>query len=112
MKAIFNLFIVRKSLACLLAAAALLAWCSTANAYQNPIYFEGFEGTGARLDETTEDQSGTVIWSANGFATDNGVIDTGDATPTSNEGSATLPITLVTDTIYTVQMDVTPERNK
>ena len=103
MKTIFNLFIVRKTLACLLAAAALLAWCSTASAFQNPIFFEGFDGTGDPLTFTTEDLTGET-WLANGFATDNGILNVG---PTNNEGAATLPIELVADTIYTVEMDVT-----
>jgi len=103
MKAIFNLFIVRKTLACLLAAAPLLAWCSTASAYQNQIFFEGFDGPGDPLTFTTEELADEP-WVANGFATDNGILNVG---PDNMEGAATLPITLVADTIYTVQMDVT-----
>jgi len=70
MKTIFNLFIVRKTLACLLATAALLAWCSTASAFQNPIFFEGFDGPGDPLTFTTEELADET-WVANGFATDN-----------------------------------------
>ena len=103
MKTIFNLFIVRKTLACLLAAAALLAWCSTASAFQNQIYLEGFDGPGDPLTFTTEEIADET-WVANGFATDNGVLNVG---PANMEGAATLPITLVADTIYTVQIDVT-----
>ena len=67
--------------------------------------FDG--GTGARLDGTTEDTSGAT-WIANGFATDNGVLDVGDGTPASNgEGAAVLGITLVADAVYTVELDVT-----
>ena len=69
----------------------------------NQIYFEGFDGTGGLLTDTTEDLT-SELWSANGFATDNGVLNVG---PANLEGSATLPITLVADMIYTVQMDVT-----
>jgi len=69
----------------------------------NQIYFEGFDGTGDPLTDTTEDLT-SELWSANGFATDNGVLNVG---PDNMEGSATLPITLVADMIYTVQMDVT-----
>ena len=69
----------------------------------NQIYFEGFDGTGGPLTDTTEDLTGE-LWSANGFATDNGVLNVG---PANLEGSATLPITLVADMIYTVEMDVT-----
>ena len=69
----------------------------------NQIYFEGFDGTGGLLTDTTEDLT-SELWSANGFATDNGVLNVG---PANMEGSATLPITLVADMIYTVEMDMT-----
>ena len=46
----------------------------------------------------------TPLSVAKPFATDNGVLNVG---PANMEGAATLPITLVADTIYTVQMDVT-----
>ena len=72
------------------------------------IFFEGFDmGTGAPLNGSTDDLSGAT-WIANGFATDNGVLNVGNGnTATNMEGSATLPITLAADTIYTVEMDVT-----
>ena len=69
----------------------------------NQIFLESFDGTGGSLTGTTEDLAG-VTWSANGFATDNGVLNVG---PANMEGSATLPITLVADTVYTIEMDVT-----
>ena len=103
MKANFYFCIVQKTLTYLLVAAVLLA-CSTANAFQNQIYFEGFDGgTGAPLHSTTDDFA-SEPWIANGFATDNGVLN---VSPDNFEGAATLPLTLVADTTYTVEMDVT-----
>ncbi len=100
--------LVHKAIACAIVASAFLAWSSPVHAVQNQIFSEDFEGgTGARLDGTTEDASGAT-WIANGFATDNGAFDVGDGTPGSNgEGSAVLPITLVPDAVYTVELEVT-----
>lgn len=108
MRTHFHLCSTQKAIAFVLIAGVTALWCSSANAFQTQIFTEAFDGgTGARLDETTEDLSG-AIWSANGFATDNGVLDVGDGTTETNlEGSATLPITLELDGIYTVDLDVT-----
>ena len=94
---------VQKALASTLVVGALFAWCATANAYQQ-IYFEGFGGIGDPLSMTMEDSPTNETWLANGFATDNGVLN---VVPTNMEGAATLPITLVTNAVYTVEMDVT-----
>ena len=103
MKANFYFYLTQKALASVMVAGVFLALCSTASAYQTQIYFEGFGGAGDPLDDTTDDVANEP-WTANGFATDNGVLN---VSPTNFEGAATLPITLVVDTTYTVSMDVT-----
>ena len=77
-----------------------------ANAQAEIIFSEDFSGTSgavSSLDGTAEDTSG-AIWAANGFATDNGILNTGQF-----EGSATLATTLAADTIYTLNLDVTSD---
>ena len=102
MKTKISLNSIQKTIACALVAGASFAWCSAASAQM--IFSEDFEGgTGALLDGTAEDNSG-VTWTANGFATDNGVLDVG---PMNFEGAATLEVALEVDTVYTLSMDVT-----
>ena len=101
MKTHIRLHSIQKTVVCALLAGASFAWCSAANAQM--IFSEDFEGTGALLDETTEDTSG-AMWAANNFATDNGILDVG---PTNFEGAATLEVTLEVDTVYTLSLDVT-----
>ena len=101
MKTHIRLHSIQKTIVCALLAGASFAWCSAANAQM--IFSEDFEGTGAFLDETTEDTSG-AMWAANNFATDNGILDVG---PTNFEGAATLEVTLEVDTVYTLSLDVT-----
>ena len=101
MKTHIRLHSIQKTIVCALLAGASFAWCSAANAQM--IFSEDFEGTGALLDETTEDTSG-AMWAANNFATDNGILDVG---PTNFEGAATLEVTLEVDTVYTLSLDVT-----
>ena len=102
MKTQVSLSSIQKTIVCTLLAGASFAWCSAANAQM--IFSEDFEGgTGALLDGTTEDTSGAT-WTANGFATDNGVLD---VFPDNFEGAATLEVALVVDTVYTLSMDVT-----
>ena len=67
------------------------------------IFSEDFQGTGGLLNGTAEDISGAVF-SANHFATTNGVLD---VTGANKEGSATLEINLAPETTYTVELDVT-----
>ena len=101
MKKRFRFKAVKELLASALVIGALFAWCSPANA--QILFSEGFEGgSGALLDGTTDDTSGAT-WTANGFATDNGVLDVG---PMNFEGAATLEVTLQTDAVYTLSMDV------
>ena len=101
MKTKISLNSIQKTIACALVAGASFAWCSAASAQM--IFSEDFEGgTGALLDGTAEDNSGAT-WTANGFATDNGVLDLG---PMNFEGAATLEVALEVDTVYTLSMDV------
>ena len=68
------------------------------------IFSEDFEGTGGLLNGTAEDISG-AIFAANHFATTNGVLD---VTGANKEGSATLEINLVPETIYTCLLYTSP----
>ena len=73
------------------------------------IFSEDFAGTSGgvgSLDNTLEDQSGAQ-WSANGFATDNGVLNTGQF-----EGSAVLAFTPMVGNIYSLSLDVTSSSNR
>ena len=92
---------------CVWAGAALgvvSMFAGFANA--NEIFSEDFasnDGAVGSLDGTAEDTSG-AIWAANGFATANGILNTGQF-----EGSATLATTLLADYTYSVQIDVTSD---
>ena len=63
--------------------------------------FEGTDGAPGSLNGTMEDTAGAV-WSANGFATTNGVLQTGQF-----EGSALLGFTPTVGNIYELSLDVT-----
>ena len=85
----------------IVAVFGILFFAGFVNA-QVVIFSEDFEGTGGLLNGTAEDISGAVF-AANHFATTNGVLD---VTGANKEGSATLEINLVPETIYTVELDV------
>lgn len=63
--------------------------------------FAGSDGGVSSLNGTAEDTAG-AIWSTNGFATDNGILQTGQF-----EGSALLPFTPEAGNIYQLNLDVT-----
>ena len=63
--------------------------------------FEGADGGIGSLNGTMEDTTGAV-WSTNGFATDNGVLQTGQF-----EGSALLGFTPTVGNVYDLSLDVT-----
>ena len=68
------------------------------------IFSEDFEGSGGLLNGTAEDISGAVF-AANHFTTINGVLD---VTGANKEGSATLEINLLPQTIYTCLLYTSP----
>ena len=89
---------------CTPAFVGLIFLCFGSNAFAQDIYSEDFNGvSGAEgsLNGTTEDTQGEV-WIANGFATANGELATGQF-----EGSALLPFDPVVGSIYTLSVDVT-----
>lgn len=79
--------------------------CFSSNAFaQDTIYSEDFSGSSGvegSLNGTAEDAQGE-LWIANGFATENGELATGQF-----EGSALLPFDPVVGAVYTLSMDVT-----
>ena len=77
------------------------------NTKQEPaIYREDFSAlAGDQLNDTAEDEQGEA-WIANGFATQNGVIDG------TIEGSAVLPFTPEAGQVYTLTMNVTNASNR
>ncbi|MEM7311671.1 MAG: hypothetical protein AAF497_00830 [Planctomycetota bacterium] len=73
---------------------------------QTTIYSEAFDGFGFLLDQSLEDFAGET-WFANGFATDNGILDTGQF-----EGSATLPFIPEVGRVYNLSIDVTTDTDR
>ena len=68
--------------------------------------FAGTDGASGSLNGTMEDTAGAV-WSANGFATTNGVLQTGQF-----EGSALLGFTPTVGNVYELSLDVTSSSNR
>ena len=95
-----------KKIFAVLLCGIFLALASTNLFAQNMVYLEEFEGFGGLLDLTTEDFAGET-WFANGFATDNGVLDTGQF-----EGSATLPFIPEVGNVYNLSVDVTTDTDR
>ena len=71
------------------------------------IYSETFDGTDGSVSSLNGVSIGAETWSTNGFATDNGVLQTGQF-----EGSAVLPFIPAVNTTYTLSLDVISSSNR